>query len=136
MFDDSRYATEKEFISNLTRHRYGSLDETGGVPLMADDNVLYSGFSAGICVLADNLKGLDLVDQPDIDPYNYGSIIYNGVGIIDYLPVPHYKSNHPESEAMNEVVKYLESNGLPYKTLCDGDVIVENSSKKQEAKKL
>ena len=101
-----------------------------------DDNVLYSGFSAGICVLADNLKGLDLVDQPDIDPYNYGSIIYNGVGIIDYLPVPHYKSNHPESEAMNEVVKYLESNGLPYKTLCDGDVIVENSSKKQEAKKL
>ncbi len=42
MFDDSRYATEKEFISNLTRHRYGSLDKTGGVPLKADDNVLYS----------------------------------------------------------------------------------------------
>lgn len=101
-----------------------------------DDNILYSGFSAGICVLANNLKGLDLVDRIDFDPYDYGNIIMEGVGVIDYLPVPHYQSNHPESEAMNEVVKYLETNNLSYKTLRDGEVIIENSSKKQETKKL
>ena len=86
--------------------------------------------------MSDNLKGLDLVDRTDFDPYDYGNIIMEGVGVIDYLPVPHYQSNHPESEAMNEVVKYLETNNLSYKTLRDGEVIIENSSKKQETKKL
>lgn len=87
---------------------------------------LYAGFSAGICVLAKNLKGIDLADEPEKDPYNAGDIIWEGVGLIDYMPVPHYHTpNHPESPLMNDVVKYLNANKLPYKTLKDGDVIIE-----------
>ena len=88
---------------------------------------LYSGFSAGICVLAKDLHGLDLVDDPNIDPYDYGKIIWDGVGLIDFVPVPHFDTpSHPESRFMNDVVKYLGEHHVYYKTLKDGDVIVED----------
>lgn len=88
-------------------------------------NYLYSGFSAGICVLAKDLHGIHLADDEKQDPYNYGTIIWDGVGLIDYMPVPHYDTpNHPESYLMFDVVKYLNENNLPYKTLRDGDVII------------
>ena len=91
------------------------------------DNYLYAWFSAGICVLAKDLHGIHLADEPEKDPYNYGSIIWNGVGIIDYMPVPHFDTpEHPESHLMYDVVKYLQNHNLSYKTLHDGDVIIES----------
>lgn len=95
-------------------------------------NYLYSGFSAGICVLSKNLHGIDLADDPNKDPYNYGKTIWEGVGLIDYLPVPHFDTpDHPESHLMYDVVAYLEKNNLPYKTLKDGDVILANTEKEK-----
>lgn len=88
------------------------------------DNYLYGGYSAGICVLAPSLKGLNLVDEP-INPYNDENIIYDGIGLIDYLPVPHYKSDHPESELVDNVVKYCDDNEITYETLSDGDVFIQ-----------
>ena len=85
---------------------------------------LYGGYSAGICLLAPSLKGLELVDDPTVDPYNH-PVIYNGLGLLEYLPVPHYRSDHPESEAIEDVVSYLNTNRIKYKTLQDGDVIIE-----------
>ncbi len=90
------------------------------------DNYLYAGFSAGICVLAKDLHGIHLADKPEKDHYNYGNIIWDGIGIIDYMPVPHFDTpEHPESHLMYDVVKYLQDNNLPYQTLRDGDVIIE-----------
>lgn len=90
------------------------------------DNYLYAGFSAGICVLAKDLHGIHLADKPEKGPYNYGNIIWDGIGIIDYMPVPHFDTpEHPESHLMYDVVKYLQDNNLPYQTLRDGDVIIE-----------
>lgn len=90
------------------------------------DNYLYAGFSAGICVLAKDLHGIHLADKPEKDPYNYGNIIWDGIGIIDYMPVPHFDTpEHPESHLMYDVIKYLQDNNLPYQTLRDGDVIIE-----------
>ena len=101
-----------------------------------DDSVLYSGFSAGMCVLAHNLDGFHLVDNQEIDPYNSGITSMNGIGIINYLPVPHYKSDHPESPAIDDVVKYLNQNGLSYRTLQDGDVIIESTIKMDDTKNI
>ena len=90
------------------------------------DNYLYAGFSAGICVLAKDLHGIHLADKPEKGPYNYGNIIWDGIGIIDYMPVPHFDTpEHPESHLMYDVVNYLQDNNLPYQTLRDGDVIIE-----------
>lgn len=95
------------------------------------DNYLYAGFSAGICVLAKDLHGIHLADEPEKDPYNYGSIIWDGVGIIDYMPVPHFDTpEHPESHLMYDVVKYLQDHNLSYQTLHDGDVIIESATNK------
>lgn len=97
-------------------------------------NYLYSGFSAGICVLASDLHGIHLVDDPNIDPYNFGEIIWEGIGLLNYLPVPHYDTpNHPESEKMYDVIDYLKMNNLDYKTLKDGEVIIDEI-KKQDIK--
>ena len=96
-----------------------------------NDNFLYAGYSAGICVLAPKLNGLEIVDEP-INPYNADEIIYDGIGLLKYVPVPHYKSDHPESALVDEVVSYMEKNNIKYKTLSDGDVIIEDLSKEVE----
>ena len=55
----------------------------------------------------------------------------NGIGIIDYMPVPHFDTpEHPESHLMYDVVKYLQDHNLSYQTLHDGDVIIEPDKNK------
>jgi dipeptidase E len=93
--------------------------------LLKKENILYGGYSAGICVLAPTLKGMELVDDPNVKPYdNQKETIWDGIGILDYVIVPHYKSNHPESAKVDETVEYMEKNNIPYKPLRDGEVII------------
>ena len=87
-------------------------------------NMLYIGYSAGICLLGETLKGLDLVDEP-INIYNSDDVLYEGLGVFKESLVPHYKSDHPESEAVDNVVEYLEKNNIDFITLRDGDVIIK-----------
>ena len=89
-----------------------------------DGGFLYAGYSAGICVLADKLDGISMMDEPEIDPYNYGSIIHDGIGLLDFTPIPHYQSDHFETEFANKAVEYCEQNGIIYKTMQDGEVII------------
>lgn len=84
---------------------------------------LYAGYSAGICVLSPNMHGLELVDEP-INPYNEEDVLYEGIGLLDYVPIPHYKSDHPESKMVDDVVEYCEKNNIKFRTLRDGDTIV------------
>ena len=91
--------------------------------LMKTD-MLYGGYSAGICVLAPSLKGIELVDNPKAKPYKNSKLLMDGLGILGYSIVPHYKSDHPESEAMNREVEYYKRKKIPFKTLRDGDVII------------
>lgn len=89
-------------------------------------DIVYAGYSAGVCVLSPTLSGLELVDDPDIIPEGYKKeIIWEGIGLIDYSVVPHYKSDHPESAAVNNLVEYFIENKIPYKTLRDGDVVID-----------
>ena len=93
-----------------------------------NNNILYGGYSAGVCVLAPNLKGLELVDSIDYHPYaQQQEIIWEGLSLINYSVIPHYKSNHPESELINKVVDLYKTNNTPFKTLRDGEVIILDS---------
>lgn len=85
--------------------------------------ILYVGYSAGSCVLAKDLEGLHLVDEP-INAYG-DKVIYEGVGLLEYCIAPHYKSNHKESEAIDKVIEYMKENNKSYKTLSDGEVIIQ-----------
>jgi len=86
---------------------------------------LYSGYSAGICVLGPTLKGIELVDDIDSGDYKEKTgIIWEGLKILDYAFAPHYKSDHPESESINRLVEYYIANKILFKALRDGEVII------------
>lgn len=87
--------------------------------------LVYAGYSAGVCILSPTLKGLETVDDPNIISEGYQKdIIWDGLGLISFAFAPHYQSNHPESEAVNKEVEYYVKNGIEYKTLHDGEVII------------
>ncbi|HEX7042588.1 MAG TPA: Type 1 glutamine amidotransferase-like domain-containing protein [Patescibacteria group bacterium] len=87
---------------------------------LSDKEFVYAGYSAGICILAPTLKGLDIVDNPK----EVEEVIWEGLGILDYSIAPHFRSDHPESESVEKEVEYLKKNNMSFKTLSDGDIII------------
>src|SRR3989338_3471061 len=52
--------------------------------LVEREDFVYAGYSAGICVLAPNLKALQIVDDPTDMPYKgLKEVIWDGLGILD-----------------------------------------------------
>lgn len=93
--------------------------------LKTDSDFVYGGYSAGIVVLAPTMEGLDIVDDihAKAEGYNNEPVLH-GLGILRYSVIPHYKSDHPESEAIASVVEYLDQHQVAYKTLHDGEVLI------------
>ena len=87
-------------------------------------DMLYGGYSAGICVLGPTLMGIDIVDPPSEKLYGDYEVIWEGLGILDYVIVPHFESDHPESEAASRVAAHLREHKILFKTLRDGEVII------------
>ena len=103
--------------------RLSGFDEL--ISRMDSDDFIYGGYSAGICVLAPSLKAIQQVDDPTIMPYEESDkIIWEGLGLLDYIILPHYKSDHHESAMIDKVVEYCKQNNIPFKTLRDGEVII------------
>lgn len=93
--------------------------------MLEDDAIAYGGYSAGICVLAASLKGLHLVDDPaEVEHTFKREVIWDGLGLLPYTPIPHFQSGHLESEKMDEVVSFMKSEGVAYKTLRDGEAFI------------
>lgn len=88
-----------------------------------NDNILYIGESAGTCVLGKTLRGLDILDEP-VNVYNNDLVTYEGIGLLDFIPVPHYKSEYVGVKMVDDTVKYMEKNNIKYKTIKDGEVII------------
>jgi dipeptidase E len=92
---------------------------------VARDGIVYAGFSAAAVIASDSLRGLELVDDPYDVPAGYdGEIVWDGLGFVPYALVVHFKSNHPESQAVDREIAFYESNGVPYRTLKDGQVLI------------
>jgi dipeptidase E len=93
---------------------------------LRENRIVYGGFSAGACVAQSSLRGIHLADDPATLPSGYPPFdtIWDGLGLIDFHIVPHYRSPHPESPLMEAVVAYHEAHAQPYRTLADGGVII------------
>lgn len=92
-----------------------------------EDNVdiVYGGYSAGVCILGPTLKGIHLVDDPCQKIYsNCNKTIWKGLDILNYVIVPHYRSSHFESDLMETVVQYMIEKKLLFIALSDGEVVV------------
>jgi dipeptidase E len=91
----------------------------------APEDFVYAGYSAAGCVLSPTLDGYDIVDDPKDLPYREcRKVIREGLSIIDFTFLPHFESDHPESSDIGREVAYCEENGMPYKTLRDGEVFL------------
>lgn len=85
---------------------------------------LYAGYSAAGCVLAPELKGMELVDPLDTPYKEQKEIIWEGLGFVDFRFMPHWDSNHPESADIDKEIAYCKENNITYKAIRDGEVIV------------
>ncbi len=96
---------------------------------LAEDSIVYGGFSAGACVMGSTLHGLELCDDAYSVPSGYKEdVIWDGLAILPYVIVPHFDSDHPESGFIDEVIAYLYENDIPHEKLRDGEAIVIKGS--------
>ena len=93
--------------------------------MLGRKDLVYGAYSAGACVLAPTLHGLELVDDPNVHPCpGQAETIWEGLGILDYAFVPHYSSDHTESSAVDNTIKYMIDNKILFKAVKDGEVLV------------
>lgn len=91
------------------------------------ERLVYGGWSAGACVAAPSLRGLELMDDPAELAEGYDpEPVWEGLGLIDAAIVPHWRSDHPEAEAAEQVAAWMTANRVPHRTLRDGDVLIQN----------
>ena len=107
-----------------------SLARTGAdrqiTELLREDAVAYGGYSAGICVLAPTLRGLEISDDPlsvkrlfDDEP------LWDGLGILDFCLVPHVGGpGQPGDPNCEQIAELYRADGTPHQTLRDGEVLV------------
>lgn len=91
---------------------------------LLNTDFLYAGYSAGGCVLAPDLKGMELVDPLDTPYKEQKEIIWEGLGFVDFRFMPHWDSNHPESADIDKEIAYCKENNITYKAIRDGEVII------------
>lgn len=101
---------------------------------LSEDSIVYGGSSAGSCVAARSLRGIDKGDRPhpDVVPEDYPNkeMIWDGLGLVPFMVIPHYGSTWFQKEADATVVA-LKKLKLPYKILKDGQVIVIEGNKEK-----
>jgi dipeptidase E len=94
-------------------------------PLLARDAIMYGGWSAGAVVAAPSLRGTELMDSPGEVPAGYDrEPVWTGLGLIDRAIVPHYRSDHPEAAAAEDVARHYADQGVAFWRLRDGDVLI------------
>jgi dipeptidase E len=93
------------------------------IAALASDSVVYGGYSGGIAVLPQTLRGLETVNDPAAIPPGYDPAVpWEGLGVLPYSLAPHYKSAHAASPGIDGVVRYFQAHGMPFKTIRDGEV--------------
>lgn len=93
--------------------------------LLEEEVVAYGGYSAGACILSPSLRGMELVDDPTQVPGGYeADTIWDGVRLLRYMIAPHYRSEHPESPRIDELVRHFIDNHTLFRALRDGEAVV------------
>lgn len=92
--------------------------------ISSNPNYLYIGYSAGSCVLSNDLKELAIADEP-LSFYEGTEVFYDGIGLIPYLFIPHYQSCYHKSYLIDQVVETCKKKNIKFQAVKDGEVIVE-----------
>jgi len=95
------------------------------------NEVILGGESAGAIIMGPTLKYSevenDLEDSQRYAPEPYKEeVIWDGLDLVNYVPVPHYKS--PGYIGIDEYIVNLEKDKIPYKKMTDDQAILINSN--------
>jgi dipeptidase E len=94
--------------------------------LIRSEQLVYAGYSAGPCVLAPSLRGLELCDDAE------GEVIWDGLGVLDHAIVPHLDSpGHPETDLLAKVAELYDRTGVPHVKMRDGQALVIDGDRRQ-----
>jgi dipeptidase E len=101
---------------------------------LANDEIVYAGFSAAAVIVSNSLRGLELVDDPEDIPPGYDpAVIWDGLGLLPFAIAVHLDSNHLESEALSREIAFYETEGISYQELRDGEVLIIDGDKQKIA---
>ncbi|WP_091740481.1 Type 1 glutamine amidotransferase-like domain-containing protein [Phenylobacterium immobile] len=90
-----------------------------------EGSLIYGGWSAGAVVAGPDLAGIELMDDPAVAPEGYAAEpVWQGLGLLDYTIVPHYRSDHPEAPAAERAAQAMLERGQPLRTLRDGETVI------------
>ncbi|MEI9992820.1 MAG: Type 1 glutamine amidotransferase-like domain-containing protein [Rhizomicrobium sp.] len=96
---------------------------------LAEDRLAYGGESAGAVVACPDLRGIDLMDDPNQLAEGYdAAVIWEGLNLIPFHLVPHYDSPHAAAEAAEKVTAFMLDQAMAYRTMRDGDVLVRDAA--------
>lgn len=96
------------------------------------DTIVYAGFSAGTVICAPSLRGLETIDKPDNVPPGYDpDVIWDGLGLLPFSVVVHYRSDHDEASLAEEEARFYQANAIPYRTLRDGEALVVEGERQE-----
>lgn len=97
--------------------------------LIKQDRLAYGGSSAGPILIGPSLRGSEHGDFPDVVPKGYKKeIIWEGLNIVPFYVVPHYKSDWWGKEA-GQMADYLKDQNLEHYLLKDGQVVLVDGDK-------
>jgi dipeptidase E len=90
------------------------------------NEVILGGESAGAIIMGPTLKYSEAEedeDSPHYIPNGYDKeVIWSGLDLVGYVPVPHYKT--PGYIGIDEYIQNLEKAGIPHKKMTDDQAII------------
>lgn len=114
----------------LRRAMMASGFDTEIVPRLKSGDLVYGGFSAGAVVATPSLRGIHIMDDPETVPEGYPTeVVWNGLNLVDFAIVPHFRSRHLEAEKAERAKSFFEEHQIPHEALVDGDVIVRSGNR-------
>jgi dipeptidase E len=95
------------------------------IEMSSRSDFIYSGYSAGVCVLCPSLRYYAITDDANDFPYpQLKEQVWNGLGILDFVFEPHYHSDHPESASTDKEIELLIEEKVLFKAYKDGEVLI------------
>ena len=87
---------------------------------LAEDTIVYSGYSAGACLAGPAVTTADL----EGDPRAGDEIGWGGLGLLDVTIVPHLPPAGATDNDFVQIAEHLRRRNLPYSALRDGQAII------------
>lgn len=104
------------------------------VDKVRDGSIIYGGESAGAILAGPTLRESELStdeDSPNFIPEGYEKeIIWEGLGLVDFVPMPHHRTPDYGTE-IGEYMKRLDKISVPHKEMTDAQAIVIDGDKEE-----